>query len=57
MAFHYLSSLCSFFCEPQIGKCSVNQSKTKVVLKPYAVICSVHSSYDIRQAFKGTKMP
>ncbi len=56
MVFHYLSTLCSSFVNPRLGNGSINQSKKqKVVLKPYAVICSVHSSYDIRQAFKGTK--
>lgn len=58
MAFDSLSTLCSSFVNPRLGNGSINQSKKqKVVLKPNAVICSVHSSYDIVKLLKGPKMP
>lgn len=46
MAFHYLSTLC------RLGNDSI---KNQVILKLYAVICSVRRSYNIRQALKGNK--
>lgn len=33
----------------------IQKKEKSVVLNPYAVICSVHSSYNICQALKGTK--